>query len=171
MRKFGVAAAAATISMIMSTVSFADTKTLATAGYWEAFGGTSDNGTPVCGMSTSGKSLYFSIKAYKGDDQMTVQLGSSDWKIDDGDKQRLSMRFDKNSPWNATGTGFHFSDGSAALEFYVSLKNIEKFITEFAGGSKLHITFDESDVDKLSLTLDGALQVTDTFADCIRKRL
>lgn len=171
MKKTILAAVAAFFGMVASSASFADTKTLATAGAWKAFGGTTEKGVVLCGISTSGKGLFFSLKVYKGDDEMTVQLGSSDWKIKDGAKQKLSMRFDKQSPWNATATGFHFSDGDAGLEFVVGLKNLETFITEFAASNSLRINFDGSDVDSWTANLAGTADVTMAFADCLKKRM
>ncbi len=171
MKRLALAALAPTIGLLAPLTSFADTKTLATAGFWKAFGGTSNDGVPVCGISTSGNGLFFSLKVYKGDDEMTVQLGSSDWKIKDGAKQKLTMQFDKATPWKATATGFHFSDGDAGLEFVVGLKNLKTFLTEFATSGKLHVNFDGTTVDSWSAGLTGTAAVTSAFADCIEKRL
>jgi hypothetical protein len=152
------------------TPAVADTQTLATAGAWKAFGGTSNDGTPMCGVAASGKGLFFSLKIFKGNDDMTAQLGSSGWKIKDGGKQKLTMRFDNEKPWNATATGFHFRDGDAGLEFSVPLKNLEMFITEFARSKKLRITFDGTDVDSWSADLTGTAAITSAFADCAKKK-
>ncbi len=92
----------------------------------------------LCGILDLEQGAFFSLKAYKGDDEMTVQLGSSGRKIKDAAKQKMAMRFDKASPWNATATGFHFSDGDAGLEFVVKLKNLEAFIKEFTGARAPH---------------------------------
>jgi hypothetical protein len=166
-----MAAVAASIALLTTSVSLAETKTLATAGDWEAFGGTSNDGTVVCGISTSRKGLFFSLKAYKGDDEMTIQLGSGSWKIKDGAKQKLAMRFDKESPWNATATGFHFKDGDAGLEFAVKAKNLNDFVKEFMASNKLSITFEGSDVDPWSSDLADSKPVMVSFGDCILKRL
>lgn len=171
MKGLRLAAVAAFVGLLASSAAQADTKTIATAGAWKAFGGTTEKGVLLCGISTSAKGLFFSLKVYKGDDDMTVQLGSSDWKIKDGAKQKLAMRFDRETPWNATATGFHFSDGDAGLEFIVKLKNLETFITEFAKGQKLRIVFEGSNVDSWSADLTGTAAVTNAFADCITKRL
>ena len=171
MGKIALAAVAASFGLFATSMSWADTKTIAKAGAWEAFGGTTTKGTPLCGISTSGNGLFFSLKVYQNDEEMTVQLGSRDWKIKDGAKQKLSMRFDKETPWNATATGFHFSDGDAGLEFVVKLKNLEQFIKEFARSNRLHINFDGSDVDSWSANLAGTAAVTSAFGDCIVKRL
>ena len=77
MGKTSIAALAACVGLLAAPMAAAQTNTIATAGYWKAFAGKSNNGIPLCGMSASGKGLFFSIKVYKGDDDMTVQLGSS----------------------------------------------------------------------------------------------
>ena len=166
----GLSAALAAVGLLASAPASADTQTLATAGQWKAFGGTSSQGVPVCGVSISGKGLFFSLKIFKGDDDMTAQLGSSGWKIKDGGKQKLSMRFDNEKPWTATATGFHFSDGDAGLEFSVPLKNLERFITEFARSRKLRINFEGSDVDSWSADLTGTAAVTSAFANCASEK-
>ncbi len=171
MSKFGIAALAASLALLAAPMAVAQTSTIATAGYWKAFAGKSNDGTPVCGMSASGKGLFFSIKVYKGDEEMTVQLGSSGWKIKDGAKQKVVMRFDKESPWNATATGFHFSDGDAGLEFVVKLKNLEEFLVEFARSQTLRLSFEGSDVEGWTADLTGTAAVTVAFGNCVEKRL
>ena len=89
----------------------------------------------------------------------------------DGAKQKLSMRFDKETPWNATATGLHFSDGDAGLQFVVKLKNLETFVTEFAKSQKLRITFEGGNVDSWSADLTGTAAITVALADCVKKRL
>ena len=162
---------AASFGLLASSMTFAQTTTLATAGAWKAFGGKTDKGVPLCGISTSGKGLFFSLKIYKGDDDMTVQLGSSDWKIKDGAKQKVAMKLGKETPWKATATGFHFSDGDAGLEFVVGLKNLEKFLTEFATSDKLAVSFEGSDVAGWTAGLSGTAPVLTALGECANKRL
>jgi len=171
MGKFGIATLAALLALSIAPIAVAQTSTIASAGYWKAFGGRSNDGTPVCGMSASGKGLFFSIKLYKNDDSMTVQLGSDRWKLKDGAKQKIVMRFDRHSPWNAVGTGFHFKDGDAGLEFSVGVKNLETFLTEFARSRSLRIEFDGSNVEGRTADLTGTAAVTEAFANCVQRRL
>ena len=171
MGKFGIAAVAASLVLSTAPVATARTSTIATAGYWKAFAGKSDDGTPVCGMSASGKGLFFSIKVFRGDEEITVQLGSSGWKIKDGAKQKVVMRFDNESPWKATATGFHFSDGDAGLEFVVKLKNLEGFLVDFARSQTLRLNFEGSDVEDWIADLTGTAAVTAAFANCVEKHL
>jgi len=171
MRKPGIVALAASLALLTAPFASAQTSTIATAGYWKAFGGRSNDGTPVCGMSASGKGLFFSIKLFKGDDEMTVQLGKDRWQIKTGAKQKIVMRFDRESPWKATATGFRFSDGDAGLEFSVGVKNLDTFLVEFARSYSLKIEFEGSDVDGWTADLTGTAAVTGAFANCVDKRL
>jgi hypothetical protein len=73
---------------IAAPAAEAETKVIAASGSWVAFGGTTDKGKPVCGVSQSAGDVYFGFKF-----------------------------FDDNATWNATATGFHFNDGDPVLEF------------------------------------------------------
>ena len=64
------------------------------SGAWRAFGGKCDDGRQKCGVSTSGTGKYFSIDYFNGDNTLTVQLGSSDWRVNNGDKTRVTMQID-----------------------------------------------------------------------------
>lgn len=171
MKRAVFAVFAAALALLAGSVTFAQTNTIASVGFWKAFAGKSNNGKALCGMSSEGKAIFFSIKVYQGNDEMTVQLSAKSWKINDGAKQKTVMRFDRASPWNATATGFHFSDGDAGLEFVVALKNLEKFLTEFAASNTLRISFDGSDAQNWTLVLTGTAAVTSAFSDCVIKRL
>lgn len=84
-------------------------------GVWTAFAGTADNGQRLCGISTDGTGKYFGLKYYNGDNTLTIQLGSKDWSIRNGGRQRVVLKMGSHSPWSAIATGFHFSDGDAGL--------------------------------------------------------
>src|SRR5262249_39268251 len=92
---------------LAAATAYADTKTLAEAGTWEAFGGTTTQGRPVCGVSQEVGGRYFGLKLYSGGETFTIQLGTKEWKLDDKAKIKVVLRFDAHNPWNATGTAFH----------------------------------------------------------------
>jgi hypothetical protein len=165
--KIALVAIATSFGLFAAAPAFAQTNTIATAGAWRAFDGKTNSGKSLCGISTSGKGLFFSLKVYKGDDEMTVQLGAKNWTIKDGAKQKVVMRFDKASPWNATATGFHFSDGDAGLEFVVALKNLGEFVKEFAASQTLRINFEGSDANPWTADLTGTAAVTTALRDCV----
>ena len=144
MKRAVLAMFAAALALLAGSVTFAQTNTIASVGFWKAFAGKSNNGKALCGMSSEGKAIFFSIKVYQGNDEMTVQLSAKSWKINDGD---------------------------AGLEFVVALKNLEKFLTEFAASNTLRISFDGSDAQNWTLDLTGTAAVTSAFSDCVIKRL
>jgi len=166
--KLPITIAAALASLVIAGSCLADTKELARAGAWKAFGGTSNDGTRVCGMSSSGSGKFFSVKYYAGDDTLTIQLGNDQRTLKDKAKVKTVMRIDKEAPWNATATGMHFSDGDAGLEFDINSKQIEEFIREFHDGNKISVTFPDDEVSSWLFTLDGSDTIVVKFAGCLK---
>ena len=138
------------------------------SGAWRAFGGKCDDGRQKCGVSTIGAGKYFSIDYFDGDNTLTVQLGSSDWQVNNGDKTRVTMQIDSEPPWRATGTGMHFSDGDAGLWFEIDRDQLDRFMGEFRGGGQLILRFPDSDVSDWRANLSGTSRVSDSFVRCIR---
>jgi hypothetical protein len=138
------------------------------SGAWRAFGGTCDDGRQKCGVSTNGAGKYFSIDYFNGDNTLTVQLGSSDWQVKNGDKTRITMQIDNGSPWRATGTGMHFSDGDAGLWFEINRSQLDRFMDDFRAGDQLIVRFPDSDISDWRASLSGTNRVSDSFTRCIR---
>jgi len=146
----------------------ADTTVFARAGAWQAFGGTSTDGTRVCGVSTSWPdNRYFGLKYYKGDNTFTVQLGSPKWSIDNGAKQRVVMQIDENAQWTGTATGMHFGDQTAGLEFEIARPQLVRFIEQFRHGETLYVSFPGTNASDWTATLEGTNAVTTSFGNCI----
>jgi hypothetical protein len=167
MRKFVVAVLAMGGVCLAASLAAADVRVLARVGSWSAFGGTADNGRATCGLSTSGEGKYFLIKYFYGNDTFTIQLGSDSWKIANGGKQKLTMRFDDNPAWGATGTGFHFNGGQAALELSVNKNQLRAFMAQFRASNALRVTFDGTSVSGWFVSLAGTNAVSQVFAQCI----
>jgi hypothetical protein len=125
------------------TASWAQAKVqvITKTGAWQVFGGTTDTGRPVCGISSTLPGSYFGLKYFSNDPTFTIQLGSSKWKIENGAKQKVVMRFDRRSPWSAVGTGMHFGDGDAGIEFNINRKQLPLFIREFRLSTQLRVEF------------------------------
>jgi hypothetical protein len=167
--KLVLGALAAVMAVGLSSVAQAETRTLARAGVWQAFGGTTNEGRSVCGMSATGDGKYFSIKYFSGNQTLTLQLGSKSWTIKNGAKQQLAMSFDGNSPWNATATGFHFADGDAGLEFTINRNELTNFMREFRLGNQMRITFTGSTASGWVGNLSGTNAMSDAFVNCISR--
>ena len=146
----------------------AETKTLASAGTWEAFGGTTTKGRPVCGVSQEVGGRYFGLKLFSGGNTFTIQLGTKEWKLADKAKIKVVLRFDANKPWNATGTAFHFDDGDSGLQFDVNKSEVTQFMSEFRASAALRLEFVNSNLADWSLSLAGTGGVSDAFLNCNR---
>jgi hypothetical protein len=161
--------AAAAALCATAQAAWADTHVLSSAGEWEAFGGTTTSGRPVCGMSSSTNGRYLGVKYFSGDTTWTVQLGTTAWTVENGAKQRLEMQFDENAPWNATGTGMHFNDGDAGIEYTISRDELDQFVSEFRGSAFLYIRFLGSNVASWTSALAGTQTLGEVFNRCVRE--
>lgn len=169
MKLCAVIRAISTVTLIagMATAANAETNLITQAGAWQAFGGTTTSGRPVCGVSQSSNDHYFGLKYYSGDPTFTIQVGAKAWRLENGSKQKLQMIMDAHAPWNVTGTGMHFNDGDAGVEFSVIRAEIDQFAAEFRGSGLLRLRFTDTDAAEWSLSLAGSNAVTDAFLQCI----
>lgn len=144
------------------------TRPLATAGNWKAFEGKSDDGTAICGLSSETGGRYFAMKRYANLDAITIQIGAHAWKLPEGEKVEMAMRYDANPGWTAKGTVIHFSDGDAGLEFDVGQPELIRFRSEFRNSNFLRITFNGALPD-WQVDLGGTSAMETVFQDCQRK--
>ena len=160
----------AAVAFAAAGIANAAVSKLGSAGSWSLYGGTTDSGKGVCSMSTSGKGLYFGVKYYNGDDALTIQISHDDWKLKDGVKVKTTMKFDRESPWSVTATGFHMSDGDAAVEFEIPNKNIDGWLGEFAAANAMVLGFpDERSISDWKLDLGGTSSLIKSFGSCIKR--
>ncbi len=146
----------------------ADTKILATAGSWDAFGGTTENGVPVCGISSDSRNQYFGVKLFSGNQTFSIQLGGTGFEAEEKQRMKVIMVFDARSPWTAKGTGFRFSDGDPALQFTIKLEDLNTFKNEFRSASRLRVRFPDTRNADWVLSLSGTNAVYKQFDDCTR---
>jgi hypothetical protein len=168
-RVFNEAACGLLAALLAVSSASAETKTILRSGIWEAFGGTTSTGKPICGMSAEVNTRYFGIKRIAGDDIVTIQVGTSQWKLDKGEKKQVRMIFDSSSPWNAPGTGMRFDDGDPGLEFNVSQGEVANFMREFRMSGQLVVQFPDANFPDWKLSLSGSSAVSDAFQQCAGK--
>jgi hypothetical protein len=169
----GLRAVASVIPVVIlvagiATPVTAETSLITKAGAWQAFGGTTTGGRPVCGVSQSAGDRYFGLKFYSGDTTFTIQTGAKTWRTENGAKQKLRMVLGGNPPWTATGTGMHFNDGDAGLEFTINRSEIDQFAAQFRNSDSLRIQLSNADAEVWSMSLAGSNAVTDAFLQCIQ---
>ena len=166
--KLCLAAAALALSLA-SMSAHAETKVLAKANGWQAFGGTTAKGVPVCGISVAPEGRYFGLKFFSGDKTFTIQMSDKAWDVSDRRKYRLTMRFDDRDEWSATGAGMHFNDGDPGLEYEIRSEELKNFAREFGGSRRLRLHFRDDGMDDWSLDLNGVDAVRDEFEACRRR--
>jgi hypothetical protein len=148
--------------------ALAQTTTLARAGAWEAFGGTSDGGRPVCGLAAEGNDRYFGFKAYAGEPAVRVQLVSPRWQIRPGAQQALSVSIDRHPAWDVTAVGTQFPGGTSGLEFFIDRRALGDFLQQFRQGQELRIAFMGSNAQPWTGSLAGSNLVAMAFLACVR---
>jgi hypothetical protein len=167
MVRWGMLGVASGLTAIAAGAS-AETKTLARAGSWEAFGGTTTGGRGVCGISAEPAGRYFGMKLFAGGQTFTIQMGTKGWTLDNGTKVPLTLRFDNSPIWRATGSAFHFDDGDAGLQFDVTRAELDTFAHEFRDSSTLRIQFEDNRLPQWIMGLEGTLAVNSAFQGCTK---
>jgi hypothetical protein len=146
----------------------AEVVTLKRAAGWDAFGGRSDSGRKLCGMSTRGGGRWFGIKYFEGDSNLTIQLSKNTWKVRKGTQIDITMQFDDESPWKARATAFYMDNGNAALEFQIGRKQIKQWISEFRESNILYVRFPTSNVEDWQADLSGTQEIADAMTQCLQ---
>lgn len=165
----GLAGAALMVAAV-STQALADTKVFAKSGIWEAYGGTSSDGTKVCGISASGGGRWFGFKYFAGDSEFTVQLSKDTWDIPKGLKVSVALTFDDDTPWKAQATGFKMSDGDAALQFGIPFKQATNFLKEFQAADSMTVEFPSQKALKAwEADMKGSHNIVEQFGKCLQR--
>jgi hypothetical protein len=151
--------------------ALAETRTIGTFGAWEAFGGTTNDGRPVCGVSTSWRDgRYFGIKYWQGREYFTLQLIKPSWQIPAGTRIPVSLQFDQQGPWTATASGFPAtSTAGAFVEFTVPFGRLENFLREFRLANSAVMSFSSGNEPAWRLTLSGSNAASEAMNDCVRR--
>lgn len=157
---------AAYCGMAWDISGHAETSTIQKVGVWEAFGGTDNGGTPVCGVITAGaENRIFTIKQYLGSKGFTLQIFKGGWRIPEGQRVDVSIRFDSYDPWTAQASALP-PDG---IRVSIPQNLAEAFLREFSGANKLRVTFPKGSEQPWEGGLSGSAAVTLTMLDCVIK--
>jgi hypothetical protein len=137
-------------------------------GGWEVFAGRSDDGRPLCGMSTQGGGRWLGIKHFKGDSTVVVQLSEATWRVADNVQVAVLMQFDNDSPWRATAASFHSSNGDGVLQFPIYRQQFVQWIEEFKKSDILYVRFpNEENIEDWQADLSSTAQIADAWALCL----
>ncbi|MCO6415411.1 hypothetical protein JYK14_04365 [Siccirubricoccus sp. KC 17139] len=149
----------------------AETRTIGVFGAWEAFGGATNDGRPVCGVSTSWQDgRYFGIKYWQGQPHFTVQLIKPSWQIPAGTRVPVALQFDQLGPWTANATGNPATATAGGfVEFTVPFNRLENFLREFRYANAAAVTFRQGSEPMWRLSLSGSNAASQAMADCVSR--
>jgi len=160
----GVGAAIMAAALVAATPAASQTSPLGQSGAWTAFGGRSDRGTPMCGMSARGPDRSFYIKYFQGNPQLTIQLLRRGWQIPQRRSIPVRLGVPNAGGWRATAIG-----GGQLVEFTIPRDEVPRFERLFRGGSAMQVEFLQGNEAPWRLDLSGSSTVADTFLQCIRR--
>lgn len=167
-RWMAAAALIAGAALLPTVTAEANVITFARIAGWEAFGGVANDGQSVCGISTSGGGRWIGIKYYQGDNSLTIQLSKNTWQIPSGLRTKVTMQFDRESPWVATAKG-GTNNGTPFLELDLPRQNIDAFLDEFKGSGKMYVRFpDEPKIEDWVVDLVGTSAIAGKMFACIQ---
>lgn len=165
MLKAAIAAAA-----LLATPAIAAPKYTYSSGVWTVFGGTSNLGTPMCGMEEFGPNELFAIKWFKGQDRLTIHLFSNKWIAKEGDLIPVTMQFSGHDPWDVIGR-VHTIKGGVLLEYHVNNDAMDQFLKEVQDSAKVEIGFPGTNAHSWTVDLTGSRSAFGAFSACVAKTL
>ena len=151
-------------------VALAQTQTLATAGAWRTYGGTSNNGTPVCGMSTqdrdSGRELH--VKFFRGSQYLAVQMFKASWRIPNSARMQVVIQIDATPRMQAGAVPVQEANGRG-LQWNIGQATLRDFLVRFREGSRMTVSFPSGSEPSWVTYLSGTAEVLRAFSDCVRR--
>lgn len=150
-----------------ASIGHAETKVIAKAGSWQAFGGTARDGTGVCGISAEVGNRYFGLKQFAGQNSFDIQMSEKTWQLAKDQKVGLTLQYDTQPTWRATATAFRFDDGDPGIEFAINRSELDRFRREFRDSSLMLIRFGGL-LPEWRLGLEGTSAMNGPLENCIR---
>ncbi|MFL1463138.1 hypothetical protein ACI6QG_13095 [Roseococcus sp. DSY-14] len=145
--------------------ALAQTSRLGGAGAWEAYGGRSQDGTRLCGMTVSNanrsRSLHF--KWYMGTPGFVVQAFGQGWRIPPGTTLRVTLAVDGNPPWTTQGA----TGNGTMVQWRVQGDAFRPFTNQFRAGSRMTVAFPDGSETPWSVSLAGSSATLDLFTRCV----
>ena len=145
--------------------AIAQTRTIASAGVWNAFGGTVRSGAATCGLDTTfpttGRHLL--IQYIAPDAVVQVRLTRDTWTIPAGTNIPIRMQIDGNPMWSATAIG-----GGKEVRWHFNRNSIDEFETQFRRGMVMRIQFMGGTEPIWEVSLVGTNAVMNAFVQCLR---
>lgn len=140
------------------------TTTLATVGGWSAFGGTSSDGSSVCGMlvKDDATSRYLMIKHFETDNYIIVQAVRPSWNMRQQTPLDVYMKLDSHAAWQGTGTGYQ-----DRVEWRINGDKFFQFVKEFQSSNRLIVSFPQGSEAPWTASLYGSAAIANVWMRCM----
>lgn len=164
MTRWALVFAALIISLANS--ASAQIRTLTQAGGWTAFGGTTNNGTPTCGLDAHdpNRTRHFLIQFYQGNRHLDVRLIRPHWAIPGNTDVPVRIVIDGNAPWSATAVG-----ASREVKWTIPTGDVmTRFETAFRRGNSMRVEFMTGTEPPWTFSLTGTNAIMEAFVACLR---
>lgn len=150
---------------IFTTEAIAQTRTIATAGVWTAFGGTVRSGAATCGLDTSfpNTGRHLLIQYIHPDTVVQVRLTRETWAIPAGTRIPVRMQIDNSPVWTATATG-----SGNEVRWNFNRDSIDQFETQFRRGMVMRVQFMSGNEPMWEVSLVGTNAIMNAFVQCLR---
>jgi hypothetical protein len=162
----GHALVLAALVISWASPAFAQTRTIAQAGGWTAFGGTTTQGTPTCGLDAqdANRTRHFIIQFYQGNRHLDVRLLRPHWAIPANTNVPVRIVIDGNAPWSATASG-----ANREVKWTIPTGEVmARFEAAFRRGNSMRVEFMTGTEPPWTFNLAGTNAIMVAFVACLR---
>lgn len=143
----------------------AQTRTIAQAGGWTAFGGITNDNNLTCGVDASDRETgrHFLLQWYSPNNYLTARMIKRSWSIPRGTDIPVALRIDSGSEWTATAIG-----SEREITWHVQVSNLDRFIEQFRRGMQMSIAFLSGNEPPWRFNLVGSNAIMNAFVRCLQ---
>jgi hypothetical protein len=147
-------------------------------GYWTTFAGATNDGSPVCGLSTDwgrgGSAVGRFMIKYFGGDRIVVHIGKIGWQVPEGQPVIVGMQVDRAPGMRVQARGVKLGSMNG-LEFAIESNDtwlatgknaLTEFVSLLATGRQIVVSFPDGTEAPWVGRLDGASTALKSFSAC-----
>jgi len=162
---------AAFVGLVATGPAQAQTHELGRFGLWRAYGGQTDSGTRLCGISTAGRDRSVHIKYFEGNPGFDLQVFDQSWNIPNEVPVQLAIHLGTGYRSAAlNGRGYPRRDRlPARVELGFSVEGSRDFWSAFRVANEGRLVFLTGNEGSWRLNLTGSDAAASTMQACINR--
>lgn len=162
--RIAVAAAVVATACAAPASAQSQVRDLSQSGAWAARMLASDQGAPMCAMSSVTQQVGFHLKYFRGAQNMVVHIFREGWQMRQGAQVAMALDIDRDARWNASVTSI--GDG---VEFTIGQQELPRFERALRSGQVMTIRLGQDNkAVPMQVALNGADAVAGAFIGCMR---